>query len=153
MHERAGSLIAAALIVSAVSGTALAHSGATGIVRQRMDLMEDIADRMKELGAMIRGRESFDAEVAGSAADAVAGHAGEMLSLFPEGSAGGASEALPAIWVDWREFEGLAGALEEKAMALSTAAEEAESVDEIRPLFADMGRTCSQCHEDFRQEN
>ena len=87
MHERAGPLIAAALIVSAVSGTAFAHSGATGIVRQRMDLMGEIADRMKELGAMIRGRENFDPEVAGSAADALAGHAGKMLSLFPEGSA------------------------------------------------------------------
>jgi len=152
MHERAGSLIAAALIISAVSGTALAHTGATGVVRQRMDLMEDIADRMKELGGMIRGRESFDPELAGSAADALAGHAVEMLSLFPEGSAGGTSEARPAIWVDWQEFEGLAGALEEKASALSTAAQDAESVDEIRPLFADMGRTCSQCHEDFRQE-
>ncbi|WP_223479770.1 c-type cytochrome [Oricola indica] len=150
MHERAGPLIAAALIVSAISGTALAHSGATGIVRQRMDLMGEIADRMKDLGAMIRGRENFDPEVAGSAADALAGHAGEMLSLFPEGSAGGTSEARPAIWVDWQEFEGLAGALEEKASALSSVAQEAESVDEIRLLFADMGRTCSQCHEDFR---
>ena len=47
-------LLAATLALSVSCGLALAHSGATGIVKQRMDAMKDIAAQMKLIGAMVR---------------------------------------------------------------------------------------------------
>jgi len=151
MPKPATAIAAAALTLSTFTGLAFAHSGATGVVRERMDLMEDIADSMKQVGAMVRGKAAFDAEAVRAAADRVADHAGRMTDMFPQGSAGGASEALPAIWEDWDGFTDLAGELETKAGALSDVAENAQGVDDIRAHFAEMGRTCAACHEDFRK--
>jgi cytochrome c556 len=151
MLNPASAAIAAVLTVSTFGGLAFAHSGATGIVKQRMELMKDIADRMKEIAEMVRGRQDFDADTVRSAADAVAVHAGKVEELFPEGSVGGASEARRVIWDNWDDFSGLADELESTAVVLAEAAETAAGADDIRPYFANLGRTCSACHEDYRK--
>ena len=38
----------------AICGASLAHDGATGIVKKRMDAMSDIGDQMKAMAAMKR---------------------------------------------------------------------------------------------------
>ncbi|MAZ18790.1 MAG: cytochrome C [Ahrensia sp.] len=151
MLKPATALAAAALALTTFSGLAFAHSSATGIVKQRMGLMEEIAESMKQVGSMIRGQTDFDAETVRAAAARMADHAGRMTDMFPRNSTSGPSEALPAIWEDWDGFAGLAGELEAKAVTLSQAAENAQGVDEIRPHFAELGRTCAACHEDFRK--
>ena len=140
-----------AIAFIASCGLALAHSGATGIVKQRMDSMKDIAAQMKQIGAMIKGERDYDAGLAASAADAIAQHAGMMPSLFPEGSNEGPSEALSSIWSDWDGFTQSAGDLESRAVALSDAAKSASRAAEIRAPFAAVGKTCSSCHEDYRK--
>ena len=48
MLKPATALAAAALALTTFSGLAFAHSSATGIVKQRMGLMEEIAESMKD---------------------------------------------------------------------------------------------------------
>ena len=151
MHDFIRAAGAAALALSVSAGTAAAHSGASGVVKERMELMKDIAEQMKQIGAMIKGEAAFDAAAVRSAADTVAAHAGAMPELFPEGSTDAPSEALPVIWQDWEAFRGLAADLEDSAGALSEAAAAASGAGAIRAPFASVGRTCSACHEDFRQ--
>ena len=101
----------------------LAHGGATGIVKERMDAMTAISKANKALGAMFKGEVDYDPEAVQAAALEVKGHAGEaMTELFPEGSDGMPSEALPAIWEDWASFEALAGELATYSQALADAA-------------------------------
>lgn len=151
MQKFTGTAAAMAIALAFAGGTALAHSGASGIVQERMELMKDIAGQMKQIGAMIKGKADFDAQAVHSAAGTVAAHAGEIPELFPEGSTEAPSEALPSIWRDWDAFTGLAADLEERADALAEAAASADGAGDIRPQFAEMGRTCSACHEDFRE--
>ena len=169
-------LVAAAglfLLAGSLSQSADAHSGATGIVKQRMDLMDKIAESMKALAAMFRGKAAYDAKAVERAARIIEDHAGEaMTKMFPEGTNKKPSEALPVIWQDWDEFKAIADELKLYAGGLRTAASNprgrgdktaigsvsegadltADALKTIPPdaVFALTGRTCSACHKKFR---
>jgi cytochrome c556 len=140
----------ASLLVAATGLAAFAHSGATGIVKERMELMKGIAAQMKTVARMIKGERAFDAEKAVSAARTIADHAERIPEKFPENSIKGMSEATPAIWENWDEFVAITDELKTKADALSAAAEAAPDAAAIRPEFKQLGGTCMSCHEDFR---
>ncbi len=145
-------IIPGLFMLAATGGIALAHSGATGIVKERMDMMGEIADGMKIIGGMIKGQKPFDADQASSAAESIAKHAATMPKLFPEGTATGTSEALPAIWQDWDEFVRIAGDMEMRASELTAKAADATAVADIRNEFSQVAQTCSACHQSFRQK-
>lgn len=112
-----------AVATSSVAVTALAHGGATGIVKTRMDAMMALGASVKAVAPMMRREIPYDAEVVKSAAQVFATHSGDaMTELFPEGSGGGASEATPEVWSEWEQFEGLAAQLESYANGLALAA-------------------------------
>lgn len=139
-------IIALAFIASAT--LANAHEGAEGVVKERMDAMSAIGKANKPLVAMIRGRTDVDLTVVKDSANIIAENAGEHFSsLFPEGSIGAPSEALPAIWEDWERFSNLSLELETAAMALADITDEAEFAD----LFKAVGGTCRSCHSDYRE--
>ena len=129
---------------------ALAHSGATGIVKERMDLMKEVGRATKVIAEMIRGRRDYDAAGLKGAALAVAGHGGaKMLATFPEGSLDHPTEALPVIWTDWERFRGLAVELEAAALAVADGAAQGPggpSAEAAKRMLA----TCKQCHDAFR---
>ncbi len=163
-------LIGAGLIAVITVAGAMAHGGATGIVKQRMDAMVVISKAAKSLSDMMRGKSTYDAASVRSNAAAIKTHAGQaMISLFPEGSIGTASEAKPEIWADWDEFQVLADQLAVFAEGLELAADNglaAGSVDNTMPaktpaafemasmpannVFDMLARTCSACHQKFR---
>lgn len=145
-----GRLPVAILLIGGMSAVALAHSGAKGIVKQRMNAMGDIADQMKLLGGMVQGKAPFDADAIAKAAAAIAGHAAEIPGLFPEGSVDHPSEALPAIWTDWPRFEASAQKLAQDADALRATASTAAGPDDIKAPFGQMASNCKTCHEAFR---
>lgn len=114
----------AAIAMTSAGLAALAHSGATGVVKERMDAMDEMGKAMKQLTPMMRGKTEYDPEVVRSAADTMIRHAGsQMTELFPEGSNGHPSEALDAIWENWEEFSALAEALRTRAEGLKLAAD------------------------------
>ncbi len=146
-HSAAG-LATAILLVAAVSASA--HSGAKGVVKQRMDAMGDISEQMKLLGAMMKKQTDFNPAAASKAADVIAGHASHIPTLFPEGSNEHPSEALPAIWADWAKFEAIAAELKDGASELSVTAGSAKSAMDIAASFGKVAKTCISCHEGFR---
>ena len=106
------------------SGLALAHGGATGIVKERMDLMDSVGKSMKTITEMFQGEKEYAATAVRDAANSIGSHGGEQLArLFPEGSIQGPSESLPAIWQNWERFSELSEDLTKYANALATAAE------------------------------
>ena len=116
--------IALALVASITAGVALAHGGATGIVKERMDGMVAMQKAVKAITPIMRGQRTYDAEAVRSSAAAVEMHSGEaMTKLFPEGTGGKPSEAKDEVWSDWEEFESLAMDLEVLGKALSEAAD------------------------------
>lgn len=113
-----------ATAVTIAGAAALAHSGATGVVKERMDGMAALGKVVKELTPMIRGQTQFDADQVRGSADLMITHAGEQMTrLFPEGSDGMPSQALPVIWEDWEEFAALAEQLELRAEGFKLSAD------------------------------
>ena len=72
------------LLVSAASATlALAHEGATGVVKERMDMMKRQKKDMKLIGNMAKGKTKFDAAKAAAATWRRGGHAGHEAWRAP----------------------------------------------------------------------
>lgn len=116
-------LIGAAMLTAITAAGALAHGGATGIVKQRMDAMVAMGKVVKSLSEMMRGDTDYDAEAVRQGAEIVKTHAGQaMTALFPEGSGGNPSEARAEIWQDWETFDEMAKQLGILAEGLSLAA-------------------------------
>ncbi|BAQ16830.1 c-type cytochrome [Methyloceanibacter caenitepidi] len=130
--------------------TLFAHEEATGVVKERMDLMETQKDAMKVLGAMAKGQTPFDAAKATAAAKEIEDTSARIQGLFPEGSGGHPSEAKPEVWTQWAEFttdiENLASA--------AAALEESVSSEspEWKAKFKDVIDACKTCHKTFRAE-
>ncbi len=145
-------LAKAGLIILAISsaGAAYSHSGASGVVKERMDAMSAIAKSMKAVGAVMKGEAAFDAGSVESAAREIAKHAKKVPHLFPEGTNKKPSEALPAIWTDWEKFTKIAASMETSAQDLAQAAGEASDIGGIRTQFGALAKTCKACHSDFR---
>ena len=143
--------IALALALGIAATAALAHTGATGIVKERMDAMSELEDRMKAIVAMLKGKAPFDAAAVKAAAEVMAGHAARMPNQFPEGSLKHPSEALPAIWTDWTAFANLAEDMKSRAHALEAAAGTATDASGISSEFVAVGATCKSCHDKFRK--
>lgn len=139
----------ASIILAGLATLALAHSGATGIVKERMDAMSEVADSMKALAAIVRATGPVDVATAGGAAKVIAGHAGQIPAFFPEGSHSDVSEALPTIWTDWEGFTAIAGNLEQAALALEAAANDGDRTA-LATAFRSAGETCQACHEKYR---
>jgi cytochrome c556 len=115
---------AVAAALGAGAATALAHTGATGVVKERMEAMKAMGDSMKELTAIMRGQQDYDAGRVRALATRIGEHGGEaMTELFPEGSLDHPSEALPTIWSNWERFSDLAIRLDDYASALAAAAD------------------------------
>jgi cytochrome c556 len=112
------------LLFSAGPATPLAHSGAKGIVKERMTLMKSIGDAMKTLTAMFKGDVEYDAQAVRAAAEAINARGGDhMTHLFPDGSLQKPTEALPRIWEDWETFKQYAADLETYSAVLEAAAD------------------------------
>ena len=125
---RFAAVAAAALLLVGVAGIGLvsAHDGATGVVKERMDLMKGIGDAMKRLAAMFQGEADYDADAVREAAETIRARGGaHMTALFPEDSLHKPSEALPTVWEDWAAFERYAKDLETFSAALAAAADNA----------------------------
>ena len=112
------------LVASITAGVALAHGGATGIVKERMDGMVAMQKAVKAVTPIMRGQAEYNADKVRAFAEAVEMHSGEaMTKLFPEGTGGKPSEAKAEVWSDWEGFEALAMDLETLGKALSEAAD------------------------------
>ncbi|MCX2725732.1 c-type cytochrome [Roseibium salinum] len=113
-----------ALGISGLSTFAVAHSGATGVVMERMEKMKMMGDVVKSLSAMMRGETTYDPAAVRKGAAVIRSHSGDALTdLFPEGSLQEVSEAKPAIWSDWQTFSNLADQLGTFAEGLEAAAD------------------------------
>lgn len=90
-----------------------------------------------------------DVKTQAFAAGAVAGWARAVPGLFPAGSDGGTTKALPTIWSDRAGFEKAAATLATEAGKLADLAKAGD-----QPGFAAqwlvVRQTCSACHDTYR---
>ncbi len=146
--------ICATLTIGGLIQSAASHTGATGIVKERMD---DMASMGKALGAvadMFKGKRKFDPKVVSQTGDILIEHSKSLASLFPNTKASRGSvhsEALPSVWEKNDEFNELAKSLAEKAQNLKVAAK-SKDLNTIKVAFGQTAKVCSACHSDFRKK-
>lgn len=149
----AKSALGAALGLSLLAVTAFAHSGAMGIVKERMDGMVAMGKALGTVGDMVKGKTTFEREAIAAAALAVERHAAEIPNLFPDTAKsrkGKMTEALPSIWERPHRFAALANELEARSARLAQIARTADR-KQIRAGFTDILKTCSACHQVYRR--
>ena len=132
---------------------AYAHGGATGIVKERMDAMSTLGDASEIIGDMVKRKRPLDAAHVRRLALEMHQHSTRIPELFPntqESREGRGTEALPAIWARWSEFEEYTAKLERESAALAEVAQE-EDPRAIRKQFVAVAKTCRGCHTDFRR--
>jgi cytochrome c556 len=132
-------------------GEVSAHGGATGVIKERMELMKSLGDRMKEMGAMVKGKAPFDAAAMADSARKIQQTAPEIAHLFPEGSLHKLSKALPAVWKEREKFNELTERLIQEAGNLNDVAMTGDRRS-MMIQFTKVGKTCSSCHTDFRKK-
>jgi cytochrome c556 len=143
------SCVFAALTLSLSSPpAALAHKGAMGIVKERMDKFEASEKATKRIKqALSRG----DTAVVTAEAEFLVSWAREMESYFPENSNQSPSEAKDEIWLQWDDFVGAIQSFENASTALIDAAA-AEDPRAIGGAFSDMTKSYKSCHQQFRED-
>ena len=127
--------------------SAYAHSGATGIVKDRMDRFKDSQNALKVIAAAIKA-EDFNAIDA--PAKTIAQWGDEMVRYFPEGSNPAPSEALDVIWQEMDQFTAMAEANANAAKRLQQLAISGDQ-SKIKPAFNELVGSCKACHQKFRQ--
>ncbi len=147
--------------VMVMGGQVMAHSGAMGVVKERMDAMTTLGDHAKAVGDMLKGKTAFELTAVETAAQAFVTHGEQIPALFPdtnESRTGSKTEALPAIWENWEDFTALSTQLTEDSRTLamvtaelSTGAKSANDQSRaVRAAFFRASKSCSGCHERFR---
>ena len=139
----------AALILATLLASPLAF-GNEAEINYRQSAMKAVGGHMSSMGAILRGRVHFED---------FAIHANAMNELsrvvpkvFPEGSGGGKSESLPAVWEKPAEFQKAMDAFVKAANGMAEAANSGD-MGKIGPAMQSLGQSCKGCHDDFRKES
>ena len=143
---KAATLALCASMAAMAAPPSAAHDHATGVVKERMDMMKLMAQQMKAIRESIEARRNLAA--IRTHAESIAGHAPHIVHLFPSGSTQRPTDANGAIWRNWIDFERKATSLETESKKLAAA-----SVDDFAALAAQVravSQACGACHEKYR---
>jgi cytochrome c556 len=138
--------ISAVFLACTITVPALSHDHATGIVKERMDLMEAIGRRMKAINTRIKDRKQLSAIK--NDAKAIAESAPHILHLFPPGSTQHPTEAKATIWRNFADFERKAKSLEDESAKLANTTD--TDFTALAAQVRAVSQTCSGCHEAYR---
>ncbi len=104
------------------------------------------------MAGMVRGAIPYDKAKFARNARRIAQIAPALLEGFPAGSdKGAATEALPAIWQDWADFQAKMKTFETESAVLSKVSGSAD-FERIKVQFAKVGEACKACHQKYKAE-
>ena len=138
-----------ALAIAAACLPSMAHDHATGVVEERMDMMEVMAKRLKVIRERIDSKRDLAAIKAD--AEAIASHAPHLAHLFPPGSMQKPTDARGRIWQNWNDFERKATALEVESKKLVNAS--ANDLAALSTQARAVTEACGGCHEKYRTKS
>ena len=127
------------------------HAGASGIVKERMQLMKSYGRSMKSINAAIRNQSAESNSIIKTEATKMVKTSGKLLNLFPIGSGGGVSEASPRIWDKPGEFVKMINTFTQALRELAEASNLNSQALQIES-FRRVGGACKGCHQDFREK-
>ena len=124
----------------------LAHEGATGVIKERMDKFKMSKKMMQTIHKSIQNE---DFETIEKSATTLHNWSKEMIKYFPEGSDGAPSEASADIWLDPEGFKKAVNNFELASLKLINNSKE-KDFDKTVDSFRSLAGTCKGCHQKFR---
>ena len=143
-------LLIAVVLITAAPIAVIAHEGATGMVKMRMDAMSSIAKNMKAIGAALKNGQTDDGQALAGLAKQIADHAAVFPSHFKDDKQDPISEATPAVWEQPEKFKELSDALASYGETFADLALTGASLEALNSEFGKMAGTCKACHEVYR---
>ena len=138
------------LIVSTLMAKIVySHSGATGVVKQRMDAMDAMGDQSKLVADMFKGRVEFNKNALSEAAESFSKHGSTMIELFPdtkESRKGSQTEALPKIWEEWDDFSAQVTEFVDLSDALKKEVATTDDKGQLKKMFFKTTKSLSLIH-------
>lgn len=125
---------------------AQAHTGATGVVKERMDNFKASKTSMK---AIKKALKKGDFDVVLNETSSIHAWSIVLVDFFPQGSNPVPSEASDQIWNDFTYFKRLATDQTEAAASLRQAAEKRNKALTLDAFYS-LSKTCKNCHDRFR---
>lgn len=135
-----------AVLFSALAFYSYAHSGATGVVKERMDNFKESKRSMKLMKNAIKEN---DHSLVARESEKLVRWGEVMHTYFPEGSNQKPSEALPIIWQEWSRFEDHRVEYLQHAEALMRSAE-SQDMDAVKSSYGRVAKSCKYCHERYK---
>lgn len=143
-------LIPLIVAVAAIGAPAIADE-AENYIKYRQAMMKAIAGHTGASSQIVRGKIDAGSDLA-MHASALAELNSDLARLFPEGSDFGETRAKEAIWENWDKFEQAARAGTEATAAFAEAVDGGDR-EKIAAAFKEVGKSCKDCHKDFRQKD
>lgn len=139
-------LFAGAVLMAVGTGAVIAQSDP---IAARKALMDENNDGAKLLVAMMRGTAPYDASKVDPVFDQWADTARKLPGLFPPNSKTGQdTRAAPKIWETKADFDAKAAEFG-KAVA-DNRGKARQSLDGLKAAVAAVGKSCDNCHQDYR---
>ena len=138
------------LVASLISGAALAHDHATGIIAERMAAMTNMGRELKSIGTLLVRGPHLDATALAPHAKALREAARQTHSMFPPGSLDHHSFARPSIWEQPEAFRLEAQRLQDASEKLAAGVEGSDKVAKLLASYEDIRASCNSCHDKFR---
>ena len=136
-------------VVAAIAVGATAVYAQSAAIGQRKEAMKAIGGAMKEPGGMMKGEIPFDLAKVQASLKIITDGTPKLPALYPDDSkTGGETQALPVIWENKDEFNGIYQKLEADAKAAAVAIKDEAS---FKTEWPKIGANCGTCHKKFRQ--
>jgi cytochrome c556 len=135
------------LIVCGLTAPASAEDGAIGY---RQKVMDAVGGTMQAMVALAKQEVSHPGHLAVHASN-MGRLASVVPDVFPAGSGGGDSDALPEIWTDPSGFKERLDAFTAAAAQLDTVVAGGD-MGQFGPALGELGKACKGCHDEFKAE-
>lgn len=128
-----------------------AFNDAEKAVEYRQKALSVMQNNFAAMGDMVKGEVDWDSAVFAARAADFAAMSGIPWSGFETSGAqpGSNTDALPAIWENWSDFQERAEQLESDAATLLTAAQGGDEAAMKRTFMA-AARNCKGCHDQYK---
>jgi cytochrome c556 len=139
-------LFAIGVALSCVAAAHEGHEHATGVVRERMELMTDMGQRLLAISKLLRANKGLDRIP--TDARAMNELVEKITAEFPPGSTQFPTAAKPVVWQQWDDFVTKTKKLQTELEKLSTVSP--ADADALRGQFRAVALACDGCHDTYR---
>lgn len=117
-------------------------------VKARQDMMKNYGDATKIMGGMVKEPDTFDIEVFREQAAFLDSESKTPWSHFEDSEAVG--NAKPDVWSNNTDFISASEDFQKAAAELNMVAQNSTTLEEVKPAFGAVGKSCKSCHDDYQ---